>query len=219
MRLLDRAANAPLALLLILAFGLGAAHSIQPGHGKSLVAAATIGERGSWGRGVALAVVITMAHMLGVLAVAVGLWLTRSARYEGINHTLTAGAGFVIAAIGFWRLGRHLGGYGEHALADRVDETRSSGILSLGLAGGIVPCWDAVVLVILAEAIGKLALGLVLLVAFSLGMASVLVIVGLVAARLRRFATGGEGSAVWERRLGIASAVALVAIGLYLLCA
>ena len=34
-RLLDRASTAPLWLLILLAFGLGAAHSIQPGHGKS----------------------------------------------------------------------------------------------------------------------------------------------------------------------------------------
>ena len=43
--------------------------------------------------------------------------------------------------------------------------------MALGLAGGLVPCWDAVLLIVLAEALGRLRLGLVLLAAFSLGMA------------------------------------------------
>ena len=32
-------------------------------------------------------------------------------------------------------------------------------ILPLALAGGAVPCWDAVALVLVAEAIGRLQLG------------------------------------------------------------
>ena len=46
------------------------------------------------------------------------------------------------------------------------------------MAGGLVPCWDAVALIVLAEAMGRLGLGVILLVAFSLGMAAVLVAVG-----------------------------------------
>ena len=112
-------------LPLAIALSLGAAHAVQPGHGKSLVAAASVGERGGWARGTALALTITVAHVGGVLAVAVALWATRSSRYPDINRGLAHGAGFVIAAIGLWRLGRHLGGYGEHA-DDRRPARRSS---------------------------------------------------------------------------------------------
>ena len=38
----------------------------------------------------------------------------------------------------------------------------------------MVPCWEAIVLVLVAEAIGRLALGLLLILAFSLGMLAVL---------------------------------------------
>ncbi|HEV3163002.1 MAG TPA: ABC transporter permease [Isosphaeraceae bacterium] len=216
-RLLDRAATAPLLLLCVIAVGLGAAHAVQPGHGKSLVAAATVGERGGWVKGSLLAAVITLAHMAGVLVVAAALWATRSSRYGDINRGLAEVAGFTIAAIGLWRLGRHLAGYGEHDEIEGVVELGPRGLVSLGVAGGLVPCWDAIVLIILAEAVGRLGIGLVLLAAFSAGMAGVLVAVGLVAARLRDFATrwGGEGR--WERRLGLWSAAVLTALGLYLM--
>ncbi len=214
--LLDRS-GVPTVGLLLIALALGAAHAIQPGHGKSLVAAASIGEGGGWTRGTVLALTITLAHVGGVLAVALALWATRSTRYPDINRGLAHGAGFVIAAIGFWRLGRHLGGYGEHSNFEETGDLGTRGLIGLGLAGGAVPCWDAVVLVLLAEAVGRLGLGLALLCAFSLGMAAVLVAVGLLAGRLRGFLKRRDAEGAWVRRLGMLSGLALAMIGVYLL--
>ena len=81
----------------------------------------------------------------------------------------------------------------------------------------MVPCWDAVVLILLAEAVGRLALGLALLSAFSLGMAAVLVAVGVTAARLRGLLHRRDRDGAWVRRLGLLSASAVTTIGLYLL--
>jgi ABC-type nickel/cobalt efflux system permease component RcnA len=214
--LLDRAAAVSLPLLLVLAFMLGLAHAIQPGHGKTLVAAATLGEGGGWTRGVLLALLTTIAHVGGVLVLALVLWLTGTARYGTIQAGLVGVAGFLIAAIGLWRLGRHLGGHGTHGSAGHPERPRGrGGLVGLGLAGGLVPCWDAVLLVILAAAQGRLGLGLALLGAFSLGMAAVLTLVGVVLARLGR--TLGASGAAWERGLGLASGAALAVIGLVLL--
>jgi ABC-type nickel/cobalt efflux system permease component RcnA len=80
-----------------------------------------------------------------------------------------------------------------------------------------VPCWDAIGLVVLAEAIGRLALGVALLVAFGLGMAAVLVAVGWLAASLRRNFVRMAGRVDWEYRLGIASGLVLTVIGVYLM--
>jgi nickel/cobalt transporter (NicO) family protein len=216
-RLLERSSASGLGLWVV-ALTLGAAHAIQPGHGKSLVAAVSLGERGDWRRGIVLALAITLAHMGGVLAVATALWVTRSSRYPDINLGLARASGFVIAAIGLWRLGRHLGGYGEHAEDPQVRpiDLGNRDLIGLGLAGGLVPCWDAVILILLAEAVGRLALGLALLTAFSLGMACVLVAVGVMAARLHSYIQNRDSEGVWVRRLGLLSASAITAIGLYL---
>src|SRR5262249_20650052 len=90
-------------------------------------------------------------------------------------------------------------------------------LIGLGFAGGIVPCWDAILLVVLAEATGRLAFGLILLLSFSLGMAAVLIAVGVTAARLRAILARGEANGAWSRRLGLASGVALATFGLFVL--
>jgi nickel/cobalt transporter (NicO) family protein len=216
-RLLDRAASRSLPLLWLIALGLGAAHAVQPGHGKTLVAAAVVGGRWGMWRGSLLALTTTLAHTGSVLAIAAALWATRSTRYAELNAALARAAGFAIAAVGLWRLGRHLAGYGEHDGEGAAPDLGDRGLLGLGLAGGLVPCWDAVLLIVLAEALGRLALGLFLLSAFSLGMAAVLVAVAATSARLRRLVSALRSGTAWERRLGLLSALILTTLGLGLM--
>ena len=52
-------------------------------------------------------------------------------------------------------------------------------LLALGASGGLVPCPSALVLLLSAIAVGRVALGLTLLVAFSLGLAGVLMGIGM----------------------------------------
>ena len=189
-RLLDRSAGFSLLGLVLIAFGLGAAHAIQPGHGKTLVAATVVGERGSWLRGTLLALVTTVTHTGSVLLVALGLWLTRSSRYETIHSSLTPD--------------RRLRDRGHRPLATRTApgrlrrarrgsprRSRAPGAATgTSSDSGWPAAWSRAgtpsALIVLAEAIGRLALGVVLLVAFSLGMAVVLIAVGWMAARCRQ---------------------------------
>jgi ABC-type nickel/cobalt efflux system permease component RcnA len=204
--------------LSLIALGLGAAHAIQPGHGKTLVAATVVGEGGTWFHGALLAIVTTLTHTGSVMLVAIGLWWTNSTRFNDVHLGLMHAAGFVIAAIGAWRLGRHVAGLGEHDAGGALDFRRDPrGVIGLGIAGGLVPCWDAVGLILLAEAVGRLSLGIALLVAFGAGMAIVLVAVGWAAARVRSLVEDPRLDTAWERRLGIASSLILAAIGVYLL--
>ncbi len=222
-RLLDRSSGSIRIGIWLLAVLLGAAHAIQPGHGKTIVAAAVVGRRGAWHQGVLLAVVTTLAHLLGVLAVALAIFWTRSTRYEEIDRTLVQIAGFWIAAIGLWRLGRHLGGHGEdegQVGEDYVASSQAIGnrsLIGLGLAAGVIPCWDAILLIILAEAMGLLGFGLFLLTGFSLGMGAVLVAVGLASGRLRRLVETSNRTTTWGRWLGTISGLILATIGLTLL--
>ena len=114
-----------------------------------------------------------------MLLIAAVLWYTGTSRVGTIHLGLAQAAGFVIAASGFWRLGRHLGGHGEHEIeAHGAIGAQPLGLIGLGLAGGLVPCWDAVGLLVMAAALGRLAAGVGLVLAFSAGMAAVLVVVG-----------------------------------------
>jgi ABC-type nickel/cobalt efflux system permease component RcnA len=61
-------------------------------------------------------------------------------------------------------------------------------LLSLGISGGLLPCPSALVVMLSAIALGRVLYGLFLIVGFSVGLASVLVITGLVLLYAGRFA-------------------------------
>ncbi len=52
-------------------------------------------------------------------------------------------------------------------------------LIALGASGGLVPCPSAMVLLLFAISVGRIGLGLALLVAFSLGLAGVLMAIGM----------------------------------------
>jgi nickel/cobalt transporter (NicO) family protein len=53
------------------------------------------------------------------------------------------------------------------------------GLVALGASGGLVPCESALILLLGAVALGRVGFGLILLVAFSLGLAIVLTMIGM----------------------------------------
>ena len=67
-----------------------------------------------------------------------------------------------------------------HELPADVKPLSRAGILALGASGGLFPSPSAVVVLVGAFALGRAALGLALIAAFSLGLAAMLVTVGLV---------------------------------------
>ena len=194
-------------MLALIAAGLGAAHAVQPGHGKTLVTAAALGPDARFYQPALLGLATTVAHIGSVLLIAAVLWYTGTSRVGTIHLGLARVAGFVIAAAGFWRLGRHLGGHGEHELEDHATLERTSlGLIGLGLAGGLVPCWDAVGLLVMAAALGRLAAGVGLVLAFSAGMAAVLVAVGCLAWKLKSAVVGLDRNPAWQRASGSSAA-------------
>ncbi|MGB3769072.1 MAG: sulfite exporter TauE/SafE family protein [Phormidesmis sp.] len=89
------------ALTLIGVFAWGAAHSMSPGHGKTLVAAYLVGERATPLHAVFLAAITTITHTIGVLAL--GLVTLFAARYilpEQLYPWLSLVSGCMVIAIG-----------------------------------------------------------------------------------------------------------------------
>jgi nickel/cobalt transporter (NicO) family protein len=215
--LLDERVGLSWVLLAVIALGLGAAHAVQPGHGKTLVTAVALSPDARVYQAVLLGLATTLAHMGSVLLVAAGLWYTGATEVGTLHRGLSHVAGFVIAAAGLWRIGRHLGGYGEHSPGEFHHIKMSNlGVVGLGLASGLVPCWDAVGLLVLAAALGRLATGVALVLAFSGGMAVVLVAVAWLAGKMKSASSGLNHSESWQRKLGLACSVMLAAIGIYL---
>ena len=173
--LLDKVATVPWPVIACVAALLGAVHALAPGHGKTLVSAFALDPGARFYQPALVGLVATLAHASSVLLIALGLWVSGTDRVESIHRGLAQTAGFMIAAIGFWRLGRYLAGFGGHShQAVPSRPTGGLGLLSLGVAAGIVPCWDAVGLLLLAAAVDQLKAGVELVLFFSAGMALVL---------------------------------------------
>ena len=68
----------------------------------------------------------------------------------------------------------------------------------------------------MAAALGRLAAGVGLVLAFSAGMAIVLVAVGCLAWKLKSSVVGLDRNPAWQRRLGLACGALLTTIGLLL---
>jgi nickel/cobalt exporter len=88
-------------------------------------------------------------------------------------------------------------------------------LLGLGVAGGLLPDPGALAILLAAIASGKLILGLFTVLVFSLGFASVLVVVGLVAVRVGRMLLAWLTSR-WVAWVQIGLALVIVAVGLVL---
>jgi ABC-type nickel/cobalt efflux system permease component RcnA len=89
-------------------------------------------------------------------------------------------------------------------------------VVLLGIGAGAIPCVDAVLLLMLAVSAGRLAFALPLLVSFSIGLSTVLALVGVSVVLLHRGGRLVSGDRAWLRFLPTASAVLLMGMGLWM---
>ena len=113
----------------------------------------------------------------------------------------------------------HSHGFGKvhsHRL-DVVAENRPKlpMLLALGIAGGLLPDPAALALLLGALSSGKVLLGLVTVVVFSLGFAATLVVVGIIAAKVGEKVLDWLAS-IWMVRLQIATSLLIVGMGVVL---
>ncbi|HET6313150.1 MAG TPA: hypothetical protein VFH60_04890, partial [Chloroflexia bacterium] len=243
----------PLGLLLAglgLAFAMGAAHAMSPGHGKTIVAAYLVGTRGTPRHAVFLGLTVTFTHTIGVFVLGVVvLSLQQYVVPETIYPWLGFGSGVLIMLVGislfvqrfrYWQRSKvaaagavhthdghthshddaaahphdhdhdhdhehehshdHSHGHShDHTHDHNLAEPHSHGpfsrphthlpangqpvtlgsLLALGISGGIVPCPSALVVLLASIRLARVDLGLLLILAFSLGLAVVLTGIGL----------------------------------------
>jgi ABC-type nickel/cobalt efflux system permease component RcnA len=284
----------------LIAAVLGGFHALEPGHGKTLVAAYLVGSRGTAGHAVLLGTVVTASHTISVYALGIiTLYASRWVVPEQLYPWLGMASGLLVAGLGFALFIRryrstdsgaegvndgvdehghpnhhhrreyqhahtgdhqhdkdhdhahhhhdHQPGHGSlpihrhtwwggHVHEHSRDESHDAhtrphtdpdanharpaaislkGLCALGITGGIVPCPAALVVLLGALAIHRVAFGLFLIVAFSAGLAAVLIGFGLAMVYARRFmsrfATRGP---LTERWLPLASSAVITGVGI-----
>jgi nickel/cobalt transporter (NicO) family protein len=97
-----------------IAFALGAAHALTPGHGKTIVAAYLVGSRGTLKHAAFLGAMVTFTHTVSVFLLGMAtLFLFQYVVPENITRVLGAISGISIVAIGAWMLYKRLRGTGH----------------------------------------------------------------------------------------------------------
>jgi nickel/cobalt transporter (NicO) family protein len=220
----------------------GAVHALSPGHGKSIVAAYLVGSRGTARHAAFLGMTVTVTHTASIFVLGiVTLYLSHYILPETLYPWLSVISGLVVVAMGASILVRrarrlraasqhrhdhdhgrdrhHHHGPGGHTHAPPGGDGGAitvRSMLALGVSGGILPCPSALVVMLGAIAVHRVAFGLLLVVAFSLGLAATLTGVGLLVVYARRFVdrVPSSGRLVQAAPTFSAAVITLLGVGL-----
>ncbi len=224
-----------------IAAGLGALHALEPGHGKTIVAAYLVGSRGTARHAVLLGIVVTAAHTAGVYLL--GILTLYASQYivpEQLYPWLGAISGATVAGLGIFIFLRHLtGNASEHSHADGKNHSHWFSsllmktspaeevigpvtqkkvslreLLALGVTGGIVPCPAALVVLLSAFSLHRIGFGLFLITSFSFGLALVLVLIGLTMVYTKRLVSRFTAASPMLRYLPLLSSSFMVILGI-----
>jgi len=86
-------------------------------------------------------------------------------------------------------------------------------LLTLGISGGIIPCPDALVVLLIAVAYNRIIFGLAVIGVFSAGLAAVLVSIGILIVLAKPLIDRFTGTGKWMQRLPIISAIVIIVLG------
>ena len=222
-RLVDQALASPALMVVAIAaaVGVGAVHALTPGHGKAIDAAYLVGGRGRMRDALLLGMTVAAMHTFSVLALAGVLHLllgdtTGQPSMAAVTPVMRVVSGVLVLALGIalliaqWRRRRH-----EHgqALPPEVSPFSRRGLVLLGMSGGLLPSPAAFLVLITAWFSGRGWLGLLLVCAFSVGLAATLTVVGVAAVRGRELLVDRMAAPQRLIRRVAVAAAAVVALG------
>jgi ABC-type nickel/cobalt efflux system permease component RcnA len=241
-------------LAFAIALFLGGLHALAPGHGKTVMAAYLVGQRGSMRQAGLVGLTVTTTHTLGVMVLGLVLSTSAAVAPERLYPWLGLASGALLAGVGAGLLTRavrarrarkhshdhvhdhdpgqaplahaphaHGGRVHSHAPVDPERPLHWRSLVAMGFAGGLVPAPSALVVLLGAMALGRTWFGVVLVVAYGMGMAATLTAAGLLLVRARgaldgRAARRGRPGRVADvaRVLPLATSSLIVVVGLYL---
>jgi ABC-type nickel/cobalt efflux system permease component RcnA len=212
------AGHGVLVFLLLAAFGWGALHALSPGHGKAMVAAYLVGTRGTARHAAALGAIVTVTHTVGVFALGlVTLLLSQFVVPEQLYPWLTLVSGLLVVIVGGGVVRSRVRARRERAHHHHHhDDVTTRGLLAMGASAGLIPCPSALVVLLGAISQHEVGLGMLLIVAFSLGLAAAMTAVGVAVVYAGRVTARLDFRGRVATALPVVSGIVIIAAGLVL---
>jgi nickel/cobalt exporter len=194
----------------------GAAHALSPGHGKTIVMAYLVGQRGTPRHAALLGLIVTATHTIGVFGLGfVTLLLSQFVVPDELYPWLNLTSGLLVVGIGAsvlrarWKHPRlHAHDHNHHH-----DDLSRRSLVAVGISGGLLPCPSALVVLLAAISLHRVAFGMLLVVAFSLGLALTITGIGLLAVLARGAFRGRSFDGGLVSTLPAVSALVILAAG------
>ena len=169
--------------------------------------------------------IVTITHTIGVFALGlVTLALSQFVVPDRLYPWLNLASGLLVVGIGAsvflarWRHRRtHAHGHHHdhhHGHTEGSEGPSFRSLLAVGVSGGLLPCPSALVVLLAAISLHRVAFGLLLILAFSAGLALSITGIGLVAVLARRAFRRLSFDGPLIRLLPAASALVILAAGL-----
>jgi ABC-type nickel/cobalt efflux system permease component RcnA len=178
-----------------------------------------VGRRGTPWHAAALGGIVTATHTIGVFALGlVTLALSQFIVPETLYPWLNLVSGAMVIAIGIAVLRSRLRHRRAHAHGhahhhhDHAELSRGS-LVAVGVSGGLLPCPSALVVLLAAISLHRVAFGMILIVAFSMGLALSITGIGLVAVLAKQVFRRASFDGRLVRLLPAASALVILAAG------
>jgi ABC-type nickel/cobalt efflux system permease component RcnA len=190
-----------IVLTLLTAFGLGALHALEPGHGKSVAAAYLVGTRATPKHAVLLGATVTITHtfsvfLLGLVTLFLSSYIVPEKLFPYLGLLSAAivivmGVSMIINALRQRAASDSIATDHNHEFDPNTNQLvhahggkqhthvppakmNARNVLAVGVSGGLVPCPGALIVMLSAIALGRVGFGMILIVVFSLGLAGVL---------------------------------------------
>lgn len=184
------------------AIGLGALHSLEPGHGKGIISAYLISSGAKIKDAVMLGIISASAHTFSIALLAFSASSTIKILFpQNLSYWFQLMSGIIVIYIGLNIVSQRLfpskrakiephhdHNHGcdcghDHGTPPSNTSSTLRGLFLTGFFTGLVPCPSALAILLAAISAGKIPLGLGLVGAFSIGSALTMVTIGILVVR------------------------------------
>ena len=161
---------------------LGALHALEPGHGKSFIAAYLIGEKLSIRHIFTLGISLLISHFLLLIIVALLLrFIFASEKMDNLHEALSWAGPVIILAFGFYLLLNHRHSHEEHDVFHHHGNEKNNGSIRrsavVGVISGLIPCPTVIAPVLMSGAMNNFHNAIFYILTYVLGMSIVMTLV------------------------------------------